>query len=178
MSTSEFPAIVEQLDSQGVLSTLSEDGIQAWLAEVMQMTDAAVRPGWLSSAAKVPDWQNFCTFMLTDLHRLPPITIEATDEDETIEYHVEGALRVLFRGADAYTAAFYLADACELSQNIYPLQGVGLGITDADIEALSQEQQGQTMTPQAVVRLSFNFTYRRTWAIKAIVEAPFSIKRS
>lgn len=176
MTTSQFPAIVEQLDSEGAFSMLSEDAVQAWLCEVIEMHDAAVRPAWLPAAAKVPDWQNFCTFAFSELTRLPPITISQTDAGQTLEYHCTGVLRVLFRGADAFAAAFYFADACEIAQNIHPLQGAGFGVTSVDFEALSQEREGQTFTPQAVVRLGFNFIYRRTWAIRSLVAAPFDIE--
>lgn len=170
--SSQYAGAVREDSPAAPLGKELTDGLQEWLFDLLSFgASEDVRPGWLGATAKAPDWGSFVSFSYADFERQPATYIDQTDEGRTFEYHATFSLRVLLRGEGAHAAALFLCDALEIGQNTEILDALGLGLTDAAPEILTQATSGQTLIETATVVLSFNYTYSRTWAVRSLASA-------
>lgn len=160
-----------------VLCPEFDNQFQKWLAAVLGFEPENVVPNYKELATSYStDGTNYAFFEFNSVtFEGTPCTEAEDDETETQRYDASTKCRITLVGEQSRERALFLHDVIFYSQNIYELEELGLGPSDAEIIQIGTIHEGTRLTTTATVDVSFSYVYKRIWEVKRIQEAPVEI---
>lgn len=170
MTTSQKEGLLDQTPIN-ILDQSFEDTFQEWLVKLFALQSERVIPSSAQRDVKVKQGENYALFSFGQLTQDgTPVILEQTDDYQLVQYSGTLIVQVTFYGPGARTLAQFVSDACQFHQNVHDLQKVGLGFVDTTITPEFYEIFGQHRFQRVDLEISFNYTYRRKWAIRSLLE--------
>lgn len=171
--TSERKGVLKST-AVNVLCPEFDNRFQSWLSEALGFESENVIPNYKELATTYStEGRNYAFFEFNSIeYDGTPSTESEDDETSTQRYDATIKCRITLVGKCSRERAMFLHDLIFLSQNVYELEALGLGPTDAEIIQFGTIQEATRRTITATVDMTFSYVYKRTWEIKRISEAP------
>lgn len=170
MTTSQKDGLLDQTPLN-VLDKAFEDALQEWLVKLFALQSEKVVPGSAQRDVKLKQGVNYALFSFDQLTQEgTPVTLEQTDDYQLTQYTATLNVQLTLYGPDCRSLAQFINDACQFHQNVHELQKIGLGFVDVSINPEFYEIFGQHRFSRVDLQISFNYTYRRKWAIRSLLE--------
>lgn len=170
MTTSQRDGLLDQTPIN-TLDKSFEDAIQEWFVKLFALQSEMVVPASAQRDVKLKQGVNYALFSFDQLTKEgTPVIIEQTDDYQLVQYSASLNVLVTFYGPSARSLSQFVSDACQFHQNVHELKDIGLGFVDTTINPEFYEVFGQHRFPRVDLQISFNYTYRRKWAIRSLLE--------
>lgn len=170
MTTSQRDGLLDQTPVN-VLDKTFEDTFQEWLVKLFALQSEQVIPSSAQRDVKVKQGENYALFSFDQLTQEgTPVILEQTDDYQLTQYTATLNVLVTIYGPNRRTLGQFVNDACQLHQNVHELEKLGLGFVGVSINPEFYEIFGQHRFPRVDLQISFNYTYRRKWAIRSLLE--------
>ena len=170
MTTSQKDGLLDQTPINA-LDESFENAFQEWLVKLFALQSKRVVPGSAQRDVTIEQGENYAFFSFGNFSLGgTPITLEQTDDYQLVQYYGSLDIQITLYGPDARTLGQFVYDACQFHQNVHELKKLGLGFVDVSITPEFFEIFGKHRFPRVDLQISFNYTYRRKWAIRSLLE--------